>query len=80
VFGEKAHALMPILEKWVQPKPTFDMVKASANYMDSQGRLLVNDIYAQVAWYEREGLVDKSVNAKDLLDLSFVQGHFGVPR
>ena len=40
---------------------------------------LANDIYAQVAWYEREGLVDKNVDAKDCLDLSFVQGHLGVP-
>lgn len=80
MIGEKAQAMMPILEKWVQPKPTLDTVKIAANYMDPQGRLMVKNIYDQVAWYQAQGQVDKSVNARDFLDLSFVQGHFDVPK
>lgn len=80
MIGEKALAVMPILEKWVEPKPTLDTVKIAANYMDPQGRLMVQNIYDQVAWYQAQGQVDKGVNAKDFLDLSFVKGHFDLPR
>ncbi|HEX6958855.1 MAG TPA: ABC transporter substrate-binding protein [Ferrovibrio sp.] len=78
--GEKALAAMPALEKWVKPTPTLDVVKIGANYMDPQGRLDVKNIYEQLAWYQEQGLVDKSVKAEDFLDLSFVKGHFGVPK
>jgi NitT/TauT family transport system substrate-binding protein len=80
MIGEKAQAMLPILEKWVEPKPTLDTVKVAANYMDPQGRLLVKNIYDQVAWYQAQGLVDKTVNAKDFVDLSFVKGHLDVPK
>ena len=32
----------------------------------------MGDIYHQVAWYQSQGLVDKSVDAHKILDLSFV--------
>ena len=80
MFAEKAQALMPILEKWVKPTPTFEVAKVAANYMDPKGRLLVQNIYDQLAWYQKQGLVDKSVKAGDFLDLSFVKGHFDVPK
>jgi NitT/TauT family transport system substrate-binding protein len=79
VFGAEAQALMPVLEKWVEPKPTLQLAEASANYMDAQGRLLVGDIYKQVAWYQAQGLVDRTVQAADFIDLGFVPGHFDVP-
>lgn len=80
VFDAKAAALLPILEKWVEPKPTLDTLKLSANYMDPQGRLLVQNVYEQVAWYRAQGLVDATVDAAHFLDLGFVQGHFDVPK
>jgi NitT/TauT family transport system substrate-binding protein len=80
MFAEKAQAVMPILEKWVKPTPTFEVAKVAANYMDPKGRLLVKNIYDQVAWYQAQGLVDKSVNAADFLDLSFVKGHLDLPK
>lgn len=80
VFGAKAEAAYPILEKWVTPKPSYEVVKVSANYMDPQGRLLVKNIYDQVAWNQAQGLVDKNVNAKSFLDLSFVKGHLDLPK
>lgn len=80
MVGEKALALMPVLEKWVQPKPSIDTVKIAANYMDPQGRLQVQNIYDQVAWYQAQGLVDKTVKAADFIDLSFVKGHFDLPK
>ncbi len=80
MFAEKAQAVMPALEKWVKPTPTFEVAKVAANYMDPKGRLLVKNIYDQLAWYQSEGLVDKPVKAGDFLDLSFVKGHFDVPK
>jgi len=72
VFGDTAKALMPVLEKWVDPKPSFETVQQAANYMDPQGRLRVQSVYEQVAWYQKQGLVDTTVKAADFLDLSFV--------
>ncbi|MFC3676287.1 ABC transporter substrate-binding protein [Ferrovibrio xuzhouensis] len=80
MFAEKAQAALPILEKWVKPTPTFAVAKEAANYMDPKGRLLVKNIYDQLAWYQAQGLVDKSVKAEDFLDLGFVKGHFDVPK
>jgi NitT/TauT family transport system substrate-binding protein len=54
-------------------------LKIGIPYIDPQGRLLVRDIYRQVAWYQSQGLVDKNVDAKNILDLSFVPGHLDVP-
>jgi NitT/TauT family transport system substrate-binding protein len=73
-FGDQAKALMPVLEQWIEPKPSFEAVKLSANYMDPQGRLWVQNIYDQVAWYKKQGLVDATVEPGSILDLSFVQG------
>ncbi|MDB5407822.1 MAG: hypothetical protein JWL84_2734 [Rhodospirillales bacterium] len=54
-------------------------LKIGIPYIDPEGRLLVRDIYRQVAWYQSQGLVDKGVEAKNILDLSFVAGHLDVP-
>ncbi|HEY7608764.1 MAG TPA: ABC transporter substrate-binding protein [Alphaproteobacteria bacterium] len=80
VFGAEAEALFPIMKKYVQPEPTPATVLAGANFIDPEGRLLVSDIYRQVAWYQAQGMVDKSVRAKAILDLSFIKGHFEVPK
>lgn len=80
VFGAEADALFPIMEKYVLPKPTPATVKAGANFIDSEGRLLVSDIYRQIAWYQSQGMVDKTASAKAILDLTFIKGHLEVPK
>lgn len=80
VFGAKADALLPIMQKYVEPAPTKEAIELSASYFDPQGRLLVDDIYAQVAWYQANGMVDKDVSAKNVLDLTFIKGHHNVPK
>ncbi|MET0389995.1 MAG: ABC transporter substrate-binding protein [Polyangiales bacterium] len=74
VFGDAAQAALPILERWVDPKPSFETVKQAANYMDPQGRLLTKDVHEQLAWYQAQGLVDRAVKAEQFLDPSFVAG------
>jgi NitT/TauT family transport system substrate-binding protein len=80
VFGEKADALIPMIQKYVEPKPSADQVKASASYIDSKGRLLVKNIYDQVAWYQAQGMVARDVDAAKILDLSFVPEHLDLPK
>jgi NitT/TauT family transport system substrate-binding protein len=48
-------------------------VEASANFIEPQAQLDPADIERQVAWYKGRGLVDKNVNARDVLDPSFVK-------
>ncbi|TXL78852.1 ABC transporter substrate-binding protein [Vineibacter terrae] len=80
VFGDKADALIPIIQKYVEPKPSVDQVKASASYIDPQGRLLVKNIYDQVTWYQAQGMVARDVDAAKFLDLSFVKDHLDLPK
>ncbi len=80
VFGEKADALIPMIQKYVEPKPSPDQVKASASYIDPQGRLLVKNIYDQVTWYQAQGMVARDVDASKFLDLSFVKDHLDPPK
>ena len=80
VFGDKAEALIPIIQKYVEPKPSADQVKASASYIDPKGRLLVKNIYDQVAWYQAQGMVGRDADAAKMIDLSFVKDHLDVPK
>ncbi|QQS13325.1 MAG: ABC transporter substrate-binding protein [Rhodospirillales bacterium] len=79
-FGEKADALIPMIQKYVEPKPSAEQVKASASYIDPKGRLLVKNIHDQIAWYQGQGMVGKDVDATRLLDLTFVKDHLDVPK
>jgi NitT/TauT family transport system substrate-binding protein len=56
------------------------LVESSTFYVDPQARLDVGDIHAQIAWYKSRGIVDASVDAASLMDLSFLQGHTNLPR
>jgi len=38
------------------------------------GRLDVKDVYRQVAWYQKHGMVDKEVDAAKFMDLRFIKG------
>jgi NitT/TauT family transport system substrate-binding protein len=74
-FGDKADALIPIIQKYVEPKPTPDQVRASASYIDPKGRLLVKNLYDQVAWYQAQGMVGRDADMTKMLDLGFVKDH-----
>ena len=78
IKGPGYDELLAIVAKWVQQPP--ERVADGLPFVDAQGRLNVGDIYNQVAFWQAQGQVDKSVDAKGLLDLSFVKGHFNLPR
>jgi NitT/TauT family transport system substrate-binding protein len=70
--------VLDIIAKYLGQKP--EQVSAGIGYIDPEGRLKVNDIYDQVAFWQSQGLVDKGVNPKDFIDLSFIPGHLDLPR
>jgi len=76
--GPTAPALLAVISKYTGLVP--DQIRPGIPYVDPDGRLLVRDIYNQVAWYQEQGLVDKDVDPKTIVDLSFVQGHYDVPK
>jgi NitT/TauT family transport system substrate-binding protein len=78
VKGPGYDELLAIIGKWVQQPP--ERVAEGLPFVDAQGRLNVGDVYNQVAFWQSQGQVDKSVDAKAILDLSFVQGHLNLPR
>jgi NitT/TauT family transport system substrate-binding protein len=50
------------------------IVEANAPYMDPKARIDVADIARQLDWYKVQGFVEKNVEARDVVDLSFTAG------
>ena len=67
--GPQADALLAVIAQYTGQGA--DQLRNGIPYVDPDARLLVDDIHRQVAWYQSEGLVDKSVDAATILDLSF---------
>ncbi|MGQ0662439.1 MAG: ABC transporter substrate-binding protein [Pseudomonadota bacterium] len=78
VKGPGYDELLAILARAVQQPP--DLVAVGLPFVDPEARLNVQDIYDQVAFWQSQGHVDHSVDAKAILDLTFVPGHFNLPR
>ncbi len=78
IYGTNYAETLSLVARAVQ-QPT-NLVAQGLPYIDPQGRLDVGDIYAQVAFWQQAGLVAREVNARDVIDLSFVRGHMNVPR
>ncbi|MBI3451854.1 MAG: ABC transporter substrate-binding protein [Rhodospirillales bacterium] len=78
VKGPNYDEMLALLAKAMEQPP--ERIAIGLPYIDALGRLDVGDIYNQVAFWQGAGLVDKSVDAKAVLDLSFVEGHFNLPR
>jgi NitT/TauT family transport system substrate-binding protein len=79
-YGPETDAVIAVLMKFVAPDPTPASIKAAAPFIDAQGRLDVGDIYSQVRWYQAEGQVEVGIDAKSFIDLSFVPGHYNLPK
>jgi NitT/TauT family transport system substrate-binding protein len=78
VRGEGYDEMMAIMAAAMQ-QPA-ELLAGGLPYVDPMGRLLVDDLYSQVTFWQNLGLVDKSLKAKDVADLSFIKGHFNVPK
>jgi len=48
-------------------------IELGAYYIDPQARLDVADVARQIAWYKSQGLIDKAVDARTVVDGSFVK-------
>ena len=49
-------------------------IEASAPFVDPKARIDTADIERQLAWYKAQGFVEKSVEANDVVDLTFTSG------
>jgi NitT/TauT family transport system substrate-binding protein len=50
------------------------IVEANAPYMDPKARIDVADLARQIDWYKAQGFVEKNVEARNVVDLSFTAG------
>jgi NitT/TauT family transport system substrate-binding protein len=78
VQGEGYADTLAILARVLQQPP--ELVAEGLPFVDAAGRLNVQDIYDQVAFWQASGQASRDVDARAIIDLSFVDGHFNVPR
>lgn len=78
VEGPDHDALLAIIQKYTQ-QPAASL-KLGLPYVDPEARLDVQDIHDQVKWWQSQKMVEPAVDAAQILDLGFVQGHRNVPR
>lgn len=77
VEGEGYRELLDIIAQAVQQRA--EIVASALPYIDAAGRLDVGDIHNQVAFWQASGQASRDVEARAILDLTFVEGHFNVP-
>ena len=73
ISNDKSQDAATAIARYVYPgqRRGGEKVEAEAYFMDRQARLDVADIVRQVEWYKAQGVVDKTVNARAVMDLSF---------
>jgi len=76
--GRNYEEMLALLAKHMQQTP--EVAARGLPFVDAGARLDVGDIYNQVAFWKSQGLVDATVDAKTFIDLSFVDGHFNLPK
>ena len=72
----KSHEAATTIARYVYPdrgESGAATVEAGAYFIEPQARLDVADIERQTDWYKAQGLVDRNVNARDLVDPSFIK-------
>ena len=76
--GANYDEMIGILSSALKQPPA--LVASGLPFIDPEGRLDVGDIYKQVAFWQSTGQVSRDADPKSFIDLSFVQGHFNVPK
>ncbi len=70
VKGPGYDALLTIIADATKQKP--EIVTAGLPYVDPNAKLLIDDVVNQVKFWQSEGQVDKTLDAKSIMDLSFI--------
>lgn len=73
ISNAKSQEAASIIARYVYPgrRGGADKVEAEAYFMDPQAPLEVENIVRQVEWYKAKGFVDKNIDARTVVDLSF---------
>ena len=73
VTDAKSKAAAAAIARYVYPNRSEGaaIVEANVYYMDPQARLDTADIERQVEWYKSQSLIDSTVRAGNVMDLSF---------
>lgn len=77
VSDQASQAAAGIIARYVYPGNSAGMslVDGIAPFIDPQARIDIADIERQLAWYQAQGFVEKTVAARDVVDLSFTAGN-----
>ncbi len=77
VSDHASQAAAAIIARYVYPGTSTGatIVEASAPFIDPKARIDIADIERQLAWYQAQGFVEKTVQARDVVDLSFTAGN-----
>jgi len=72
----KSRQAAAVIARYVYPDrgdEAIATVEMTAHYIDPQARVDAADIERQLAWYKAKGLVDKTVDARNFVDPSFLK-------
>lgn len=66
VPGENYDEVIDIIAEYTDQEP--DIIEQGLPYMDRDGELLASDIQTQIDWYEKEGLLEQSLDADEIVN------------
>ncbi len=76
ISDTKSHEAATTIARYVHPSRDVGgaaAVEAAASYIEPQARLDVADLERQIAWYKAQGLIDKNVLVRGVVDPAFVK-------
>lgn len=66
VPGENYDEVVNIVAEYTDQEP--DVIKQGLPYMDRNGELLSSDIQTQIDWYYKEGLIEQTMDANEIIN------------
>jgi NitT/TauT family transport system substrate-binding protein len=71
VPGENYDEVIDIIAKYTDQDP--ELIKKGLPYMDPDGKLLEEDIQTQIDWYAKEKLIDKAIEAEEIVNTELLE-------
>lgn len=71
VPGENYDEVVEIIAKYTDQDP--ELIKLGMPYMDPEGKLLEEDIQTQIDWYAKEKLIDKAIDASEIVNTDLLE-------